>query len=64
MTAFGGIFRTPAIEGVEGSDENGERGRIVGLDLESGVVHVQPPRRDESAGSEPSDPPAPDGPAD
>ena len=42
MTAFGGIFRSPALEGVEGSEEDGERGRIVGLDLEGGVVRVQP----------------------
>jgi hypothetical protein len=44
MTAFGGIFRGPSIEGVDESDGGGERGRIVGLDLESGVVHVRPPR--------------------
>lgn len=42
MTAFGGIFRSPALQGVEGSDEAGERGRIVGLDLDGGVVRVQP----------------------
>lgn len=41
MTAFGGIFRGPKIEGVEESDHNGQRGRVVGLDLDSGVVRVQ-----------------------
>ncbi len=44
MTAFGGIFRGPSIEGVDESDGGGERGRIVGLDLESGVVRVRPAR--------------------
>ncbi|MEJ2863960.1 hypothetical protein [Actinomycetospora flava] len=44
MTAFGGLFRAPKLEGVEGSDESGERARFVGLDLESGVVRVRPAR--------------------
>ncbi len=42
MTAFGGIFRGSKIDGVEASDESGERGRILGLDLESGVVRIRP----------------------
>ena len=41
MTAFGGIFRSPALEGVEGSDDAGERARIVGLDLEGGTVRIR-----------------------
>jgi hypothetical protein len=59
MTAFGGIFRGPKIEGVEGSDEDGERGRVVGLDLESGVVRVRAarPARPE-APQRPDDPPS------
>jgi hypothetical protein len=44
VAAFGSIFRGPRIEGVEGSDENGQRSRLVGLDLETGVVRVQAPR--------------------
>ncbi|MFC5063765.1 hypothetical protein [Actinomycetospora atypica] len=54
MTAFGGIFRAPKLEGVEDSDENGERGRVVGLDLESGVVRVRAARA-EKADDEESD---------
>lgn len=42
MTAFGGIFRAPGLEGIEESDESGERARFVGLDLDSGVVRVRP----------------------
>jgi hypothetical protein len=45
VTAFGGIFRSPQLEGVEESDDNGERARLVGLDLESGVVRVRAARR-------------------
>ncbi|MCD2187890.1 hypothetical protein [Actinomycetospora soli] len=41
MTAFGGVFRAPKLEGVEEGDESGQRARLVGLDLESGVVRVQ-----------------------
>jgi hypothetical protein len=40
MAAFGDIFRSPKLEGVEESGENGQGGRIVGLDLESGVVRL------------------------
>ena len=50
MTAFGGFFRSPGIEGVEESEDNGQRGRVVGLDLDSGVVRLR------AAGSEPSEP--------
>lgn len=54
MTAFGGIFRSPQLEGVEDSDDSGERGRVVGLDLESGVVRVRAarPATPESPGSD------------
>ncbi len=61
MTAFGGVFRGPKIEGVEGSEDNGERGRVLGLDLESGVVRVQAPRRETpetEETEEAADPPA------
>ena len=44
MTAFGGIFRSPKLEGIEESEDSGERGRVVGLDLESGVVRVRAAR--------------------
>lgn len=44
MAAFGSIFRGPRIEGVEGTDENGQRARVVGLDLDTGVVRVQAAR--------------------
>jgi hypothetical protein len=61
MTAFGGIFRGPSIEGVDESDGGGERGRIVGLDLESGVVRVRPARPAPPADTPPEDiPPADD----
>jgi hypothetical protein len=62
MTAFGGIFRGPSIEGVDDSDGGGERGRIVGLDLESGVVRVRPAR--PAAPQPPADTPPEDPPAD
>ena len=55
MTAFGGIFRAPGIEGVDESDDSGERARFVGLDLESGVVRVRPARSAEPESPEPSD---------
>lgn len=44
MTAFGGIFGSPELEGEEGSEESGQRSRIVGLDLDSGVVRLRAPR--------------------
>lgn len=44
MTSFGGLFRSPKLEGVEESDDNGERGRVVGLDLDSGVVRLRATR--------------------
>lgn len=44
MTAFGGIFRSPKLEGVEESEDSGQRGRIVGLDLDSGVVRLRAAR--------------------
>jgi hypothetical protein len=58
MTAFGGIFRGPKLEGVEESEDSGQRGRVVGLDLDSGVVRVRAarPERAEVQGS--SDSPA------
>ena len=56
MTAFGGIFRSPKLEGVEESDDNGERGRVVGLDLESGVVRVRAARPEKAVGEEPDAP--------
>lgn len=42
MTAFGNIFRSPTLEGIEESGENGQRASVVGLDLDSGVVRIQP----------------------
>ncbi|GLZ51623.1 hypothetical protein [Actinomycetospora sp. NBRC 106378] len=44
MTAFGGVFRSPKLEGVEEGEDSGQRARVVGLDLESGVVRVQASR--------------------
>ena len=58
MTAFGGIFRTPKLEGVEESEDSGQRGRVVGLDLESGVVRVRAARPEHPEAEESSDPPA------
>lgn len=63
VTAFGGIFRSPKLEGVEESDDSGERARLVGLDLESGVVRVRAARRPAveagvEPGVEPGDEPA------
>ncbi len=54
MTAFGGMFRAQKLEGVEESEESGQRGRIVGLDLESGVVRLRAatPASAESASAE------------
>jgi hypothetical protein len=60
MTAFGGIFRSPELEGVEESDDSGERGRVVGLDLESGVVRVRAGRAPSPEAEEASDPPGDD----
>jgi hypothetical protein len=57
MTAFGGIFRSPKVEGVEESEDSGERGRVVGLDLESGVVRVRAARSRTPEAEEASDPP-------
>lgn len=57
MTAFGGLFRAPKLEGVEESDETGERARFVGLDLESGVVRVRPARADPESPEPREDPP-------
>lgn len=56
MTAFGGIFRAPKLEGVEESDDNGERGRVVGLDLESGVVRVRAAGPEKADDGEPGQP--------
>ena len=53
MTAFGSIFRSPELEGVEESDDDGERGRVVGLDLESGVVHLRAARTEKTDDEEP-----------
>jgi hypothetical protein len=58
MTAFGGIFRAPKLEGVEESEDSGQRGRVVGLDLESGVVRVRAARSEPAGREEPSDSPA------
>lgn len=56
VTAFGGIFRSPKLEGVEESDDSGERARLVGLDLDSGVVRVRAARRPaEEPADEPED---------
>lgn len=59
MTAFGGLFRAPGIEGVEDADDSGERARITGLDLESGVVRVRPAKPAPPADDEEADPPTP-----
>jgi hypothetical protein len=57
MTAFGGIFRSPKLEGIEESEDSGERGRVVGLDLESGVVRVRAARSRSSEDVGASEPP-------
>lgn len=57
MATFGGIFRSPRIEGVEESDDNGERGRVVGLDLETGVVRVRVARTEDAEEPRLPDPP-------
>lgn len=44
MTAFGGVFRSPKLEGVEEGEDSGQRARLVGLDLDSGVVRVRAPQ--------------------
>lgn len=59
MTAFGGIFRSPGIDGVEESEDSGQRARLVGLDLDSGVVRVRAARPEPTL-DEPPDPPAED----
>ncbi|MEJ2866449.1 hypothetical protein WCD74_01645 [Actinomycetospora sp. OC33-EN08] len=46
MTAFGGVFRSPKLEGVEEGDESGQRAQVVGLDLESGVVRLRATKRE------------------
>lgn len=53
MTAFGGIFRAPELEGVEESEDSGQRARVVGLDLESGVVRVRAARPEPPDTEEP-----------
>jgi hypothetical protein len=58
MATFGGIFRSPGIEGVEESDDNGERGRVVGLDLETGVVRVRVARCEGAEDPPRAEPPA------
>jgi hypothetical protein len=57
MTAFGGIFRSPKLEGVAESEDDGEQGRLVGLDLESGVVRVRAGRAGSPEAEGASDPP-------
>lgn len=44
MTAFGGVFRSPKLEDVEEGEDSGQRARLVGLDLDSGVVRVRAPQ--------------------
>lgn len=58
MTAFGGIFRAPKLEGVEESEDSGQRGRVVGLDLDSGVVRVRAPRPEQPVAEESPESPA------
>ena len=58
MTAFGGIFRSPALEGVDGSADGGEGARVVGIDLDSGVVRLRAARPDRPEDPEPSSPSA------
>jgi hypothetical protein len=58
MTAFGGIFRSPAIEGVDDSEDDGEGARVVGIDLDSGVVRLRAARPDPVEEPEPSSPSA------
>jgi hypothetical protein len=58
VATFGGIFRSPRIEGVEESDDDGERGRVVGLDLETGVVRVRVARTEDAEEPRRPDPPA------
>lgn len=57
MTSFGGLFRSPKLEGVEESDDNGERGRVVGLDLDSGVVRLRAAPSEPPGTQEPQDSP-------
>lgn len=58
MTAFGGIFRSPELEGVDESEDSGQRGRVVGLDLDSGIVRVRAARSEPSEAEGLSDSPA------
>lgn len=58
MTAFGGIFRSPALEGVDDSEDNGEGAHVVGIDLDSGVVRLRAARPDRPEDAEPSAPSA------
>jgi hypothetical protein len=58
VTAFGGIFRSPRIQGVEESDESGQRARVVGLDLDGGVVRVRAARLEHPDAEEPPAAPA------
>ncbi|WP_433781303.1 hypothetical protein ACQPX6_16400 [Actinomycetospora sp. CA-101289] len=57
MTAFGGIFRSPALEGVDDADDAGEGARVVGIDLDSGVVRLRAARRDHAEEPEAPSPP-------
>jgi hypothetical protein len=57
VTAFGGIFRGPELEGIDESDDSGQRGRVVGLDLESGVVRVRAARPHRPGAEERPEPP-------
>jgi hypothetical protein len=57
MTAFGGIFRAPKLEGVEDSEDSGQRGRVVGIDLDSGVVRLRAARSEQPEAQEQSDAP-------
>ena len=58
MTAFGGIVRSPAIEGVDDSGDSGEDARVVGIDLDSGVVRLRAARPGRPEDPEPSGPSA------
>lgn len=57
MTAFGGIFRSPALEGVDDAEGDGEGARVVGIDLDSGVVRLRAGRRDRVEEPEAPSPP-------
>lgn len=55
MTAFGGVFRAPKLEGVEEGEDSGQRARLVGLDLDHGVVRVRAarPASEPDSGTDP-----------